>query len=254
MLEQLGKKVLDFIELVGSVVLLIIESFRLILSGRLHRRNTVQQMARIGIDSFGLVFVTASFIGAVFTVQVMAEFNRLGAMKLIGGIVGLAMWRELAPVFTGVVVAGRIGAAISAEIGTMEVSEQIDALRAMAINPTQYLAAPRIAAAFFMLPLLTGIADVFGFFAGLLIAIYAGKLNPQSYFSSAQHMLMPIDIWGGMVKASIFGILIGAVACANGFRAAAGAEGVGSVTTKTVVASFILIFILNYVMSVFLYA
>ena len=254
MLESIGRPVLRLTEDVGQVVLLLGLSGRAVVTGQLHWRNTLQQLARIGTESVGLILVSSAFIGAVFTVQVTTEFSRLGALKLIGGIVGLAMWRELSPIFTGLVVAGRVGAAITAEIGTMKVSEQIEALRAMAVDPDRYLAVPRIVAALIMVPLLTGVSDVVGFLAGLVIAVYVGKLNPNSYFSSAQNMLSLMDITGGLVKAALFGVLIAAVACHLGARATAGAQGVGSATTRTVVISFMLIFTLNYILSVLLYS
>ena len=254
MLEGIGKQILAFVEGVGGVVLLQLFFMRQLLTGKLHWRNTLQQMSKIGVNSIGLVFVSSVFVGAVFTVQVVTEFSRLGALKLIGGIVGLALWRELGPVFTGLVVAGRVGASITAELGTMKVTDQIDAMRAMAIDPKNFLVAPRVAASIFMMPLLTGLADILGFLAGLFIAVYVGKINPISYFSSAQNMLHTVDIWGGLIKAGFFGLIIGSVACYNGLQATAGSEGVGHMTTRSVVTSFILVFVLNYIMSILIYS
>ncbi len=254
MLELLGRGVVNFVTAFGEMVLLVLRSFADLFSGKLHGRNTLAQMARIGVESMLLVLVSAAFIGAVFTVQVTTEFARLGAMRLIGGIVGIAVWRELAPIFTGLVIAGRVGAAISAELGAMMVTEQIDALRAMAVDPQRFLVSPRVIAAVVMVPLLTGMADTVGFLSGLLIAVYAGKVNPNLFFQSAQNMLSSADVFGGLLKAGLFGLVVASVACYNGLQASAGAQSVGNMATRTVVTSFIVIFVLNYIMSILLYS
>jgi phospholipid/cholesterol/gamma-HCH transport system permease protein len=253
-LEVFGKHIVFFVQTFGEMVLMVSRSFKMAVRGDVHWRNVLQQMSRIGVDSTWLVLVTAAFVSAVFTMQVTTEFSRLGAMRLIGGIIGIAVWRELAPVFTGIVIAGRVGASISAELGAMMVTEQVDALKAMAVDPLRYLITPRILAAMIMVPLLTGLADTVGFFSGLLIAMYAGKINPNLFFQSAQNMLAPSDVWGGLIKACLFGMIVAAVACSNGLQATEGAQSVGNVTTRTVVTSFVVIFVLNYILSVVLYS
>ena len=161
----------------------------------------------------------------------------------------IAMARELGPALAGIVIAARVAAAIAAEIGTMKVTEQIDALEALGSNPVKYLVIPRFIACAFMLPLLTITADIVGFIGGYLVGTYAVHINPVEYMENAQALLKMWDVWGGLIKTLIFGMVIAIVACHKGLNAKGGAKGVGEATTSSVVASLITLFIINYFLS-----
>lgn len=252
MFTYIGKKVLKFFTDFGQITYLIGQSFKGIFTGKRIFKRTVEQMLVLGVHSIPVTLMTAAFVGMAFTLQVVKEFLRFGAAELIGGVVGLAVWRELGPLLTGVVVAGRVGAAISAELGTMKVTEQVEALESMSQDPAEFLVLPRILACTFMMPLLVGLADIVGFLSGFLVAV-TKNVNPYSYFGSADNMLKMADITGGLIKALLFGFSIAVISSYMGLSAQGGAKGVGEMTTKAVVVSLIVVFILNYVLSLSLY-
>jgi len=253
MFENLGARIIAFFVGFGEISLLCFRVFKDIFRGKIHFRNTIDQMMDIGIRSIPVVFVTAVFVGMVFAIQIVKEFLRFGASALIGGVMGLALWRELVPLLSGVVVAGRIGAAITAELGSMKVTEQIEALESMGQNPITFLVVPRVIATTLMIPLLVGAADIIGFFSGFYVAVSSGNVNPYSYFSSADSMLVLKDIYGGLIKAGLFSFVIAIIGCYMGLRAEGGAKGVGETTTASVVTSLISIFVINYFLSVVIY-
>ncbi len=189
----------------------------------------------------------------VLTLQTAQEFIKYGAQSSVGGVVAIAMGRELAPVLTGVVTAGRVGAAITAEIGSMKVTEQIDALKVMATNPVAYLVVPRLIACVLMLPLLVVFADRIGIFGGYLVATLYADINSLTYFQSIKVFTVVNDVTGGLIKGAVFGAIIALVGCYKGLTAPNGAVGVGKATTGSVVNSIIAIFILNYFLSLILY-
>ncbi|MGL5513809.1 MAG: MlaE family ABC transporter permease, partial [Sporomusa sp.] len=199
------------------------------------------------------ILLTMLFTGMVMTVQTAHEFVKYGAQSSVGGLVAVAMGRELAPVLAGVVFAGRVGAAITAEIGSMKVTEQIDALRVMAVNPIAYLVVPRMVACLLMLPILVVFANVIGSIGGYMIATAYAGISSFTFLNSIQVFAVPHDIFGGMIKAMFFGIIVAIIGCHKGLTTAQGAEGVGRATTGSVVLSIILIFISNYFLSVLLY-
>lgn len=251
-LEQLGRRVLALFENCGRIVVLTAETFYH-LPRRPNMRHVVQQMAHLGVDSLPIVLLTMLFTGMVMTVQTAQEFIKYGAQSSVGGVVAIAMGRELAPVLTGVVVAGRVGAAITAEIGSMKVTEQIDALRVMATNPVAYLVVPRFIACMLMTPLLVVFADVIGTVGGYLVAtLYAG-ISSFTYIHSIKVFVVINDVTGGLVKAMVFGGIVAIIGCYKGLTTAQGAEGVGRATTGSVVSSMIMIFIANYFLSLLLY-
>ena len=252
-LSSLGQRVLNFLTAWGEVTILTGTVLKRCVTRRGYFNRTITQMISLGIKSLPITLLTSTFVGMSFSVQIVKEFLRFGAGEMIGGIVGLAMWRELAPMMTAVVVAGRVGAAISAEIGTMKVTEQIEALEAMSQDPIDFLVIPRVLACTLMMPLLVGMADIVGFLGGFIVAISSNRVNPYAYFDAAQKMLYPLDIYGGLFKAVLFGLAISLISCYVGLNAKAGAKGVGEVTTKAVVFSLIAIFILNYFLSVAIY-
>ena len=237
----------------GELVFLFIDIIKAFFSTNKLFSKVIEQSYYLGVRSFFSTVVTASFIGMVFTLQIVTEFEKFGANYLIGGIVGLAIWRELGPLITSVVASGRIGAAISSEIATMKVSEQLEAIESLSFDPIKVLLAPRILATTIMLPLLVCIADLVGFFSGLLIAQWVGNISHFAYFNSAQLMLNYYDILGGLIKAVIFGFTLSFLSCYFGYTSNPGAKGVGYATTKAVVFSLISIFILNYFLTVLLF-
>lgn len=251
LLERLGRIVLAHLESTGRVVQLLgatIYHLR-----QLNIRHCIAQMAHLGVDSLPIVALTILFTGMVMTVQTAHEFIKYGVQSSVGGLVAVAMARELAPVLAGVVAAGRVGAAITAEIGSMQVTEQIDALRVMATNPIAYLVTPRFVACVIMLPILVVFADIVGTIGSYLVAtLYAG-ISSFSFLNSIKVFAVVGDVTGGLVKAMVFGGIIAIIGCYKGLTTAPGAEGVGKATTGSVVTSIILIFVSNYFLSLLLY-
>ena len=235
-----GAFVLRFCQVTGQMSLLFLDTLAKIRQGSV--KETLRQMALLGADSLPIVLLTMLCTGMVFSVQTAKEFVSLGASNTVGGIVAIAMGRELVPVLTGVVVAGRIGAAIAAELGTMKVTEQIDALRVMATSPVRYLVVPRFLAASLMMPVLI-----------YFVAHYYADISSFTYINSIKQFCETFDIVGGMIKGVAFGAIISTVGCFKGLHADKGAEGVGLATTASVVLSIILIFIADYFMTVLLY-
>ncbi|MEH2453979.1 MlaE family lipid ABC transporter permease subunit [Nostoc sp.] len=220
-----------------------------LLRGKIHRRNTLQQMAAVGPDSLFIALLTAIFVGAVFTIQVAREFINFGAGNIIGGVLSVALTRELAPVLTAVVLAGRVGSAFAAEIGTMRVSEQIDAMLMLRTDPIDYLVIPRVLACCLMLPILTLLSLVTGMFGGLIIATNIYSLSDTVFLDSARNFLGIWDILSAMIKACCFGILIAVIGCSWGLTTTGGAKGVGQSTTTAVVTALLIIFVSNFFLS-----
>src|SRR3989338_8683548 len=248
--ENTGGKVFDIIESLGKVSLFGWETVKNVLRGKINLKLTFEQMVKIGFESLPLAMVTSTFIGMVFALQIAGEFVRFGAGKYVGGVMGIGMARELGPAITGIVVAARVAAAIAAELGTMRVTEQIDALRSLGLSPIRYLVVPRFIAASIMLPLLTILAVVLGFGGGLFIASFLGDINPIEYLATAQHLTKLLDLFGGLIKTVIFGMIIAVIACHKGLAARGGAKGVGEATTSSVVTTLITLFIVNTFLSI----
>ena len=253
MLAQTGRTVLNQFHGLGRISLLAIRFFKSIFFTHKLFQKVIHYIYTLGIKSLPITVTTSAFIGMAFTLQIVREFEKFGANYMLGGIVGLAMWRELAPLLTGVAVSARIGAAIASELGSMKVTEQIDALKALSQDPVKYLVVPRILSVMFMMPLLVGVADVVGFLSGFLVGVPLANINPNAYFSYAIIMLGPFDIIGGLIKALIFGFLIGIIGCYQGLQTKAGAKGVGNSTTTAVVKTIIAIFIMNFFLSYILF-
>ena len=220
-----------------------------LLKGKIHQRNTIDQMAVAGPESLLIALVTAAFVGMVFTIQVTREFINFGAASAVGGVVALALTRELAPVLTAVILAGRVGAAFAAEIGTMRVTEQIDALYMLKTDPIDYLVIPRVIACALMLPALTLLSLVTGLLGGLLIATNLYNLPQSVFLDSARDFLGVWDLGSAMIKASYFGTMIAVIGCSWGLTTTGGAKGVGQSTTAAVVTALLTIFISNFFLS-----
>jgi len=247
------QKLNNSFENVGKFSFMTFDVFKLILLGKIHFRNTIQQMAFIGTDSLPIVLLTGLAIGMVFSLQVSGIFLDYGASGMIGGAVGISIVRELAPLFTGVVIAGRVGAAITAELGSMKVTEQIDALTSMAVNPIRYLVIPRVLACLFLVPLLSIMSVIIGILGGMLIAVFVKGVIMMQFLTSVQDFLGVGDLIKCMIKSSIFGLVVSLVSCFKGINAGEGAQGVGIATTSAVVTSLVSIFILNYLLSLLLF-
>jgi phospholipid/cholesterol/gamma-HCH transport system permease protein len=249
--------VLLFVDFLGSTLLALCNSigtFVLFLGKAIHVACTTRpkvgklfaQMNRIGIESLSIIVLTGSFAGMVFALQSYIGFQRVGGEQFIGSVVALGMIRELGPVLTGLMVTGRAGSAIAAELGTMSITEQIDALRTLRINTFQYLVVPRILASTFILPFLAIFCMICGVVGGYLICVYVLELSPEDYTNSIKSFVELADITGGLKKATVFGLILSWVGCYKGYRTLGGARGVGIATTQSVVASSILILISNY--------
>lgn len=220
-----------------------------ILRGKFNYPNIIEQMALVGPASLLIALVTSTTIGMVFTIQVAREFINIGAGQVVGGVLSLALTRELAPVLTAVVLAGRVGSAFAAEIGTMKVSEQIDALYVLKTDPVDYLVIPRVVACCIMLPLLTIVSIVAGMSGGLLIANSIFGLPVRIFLDSARNFLTAWDICSAPIKAVCFGAMIAIIGCSWGLTTTGGAKGVGQSTTTAVVTSLLAIFISNFFLS-----
>jgi phospholipid/cholesterol/gamma-HCH transport system permease protein len=249
MFEALGKRILEILNEIGEVTLLILASFKALFRRKLHMKNFVEQVARVGYDTVPIVLITLLFIGMVFAIQTSRELLRYGAAQSIGGILGISLWRELAPVLGAVVFAARVGSAITAELGTMKVTEQIDSLRSMGIDYISYLIIPRFWAASFVMPLLVVMGEVVGLLGGFLVTYFVYDISAAVFFDSVQRLLLISDIYGGLLKAAIFGMIVAAISCHKGIKTSGGAKGVGEFTTQSVVTSLIAIFISNYLLS-----
>jgi phospholipid/cholesterol/gamma-HCH transport system permease protein len=211
------------------------------------------QTSKIGVDSLPIVFLTALFTGIVLALQGAYQMQKMDARAYIANLVSLSMCRELGPVLTALVVAGRIGAAITAELGTMRVTEQIDALETLATNPIKYLIVPRFVAIMIMLPLLTVYADIIGIVGGYLVGVFKLGIGSRMYINMTFEPLLIKDFITGVVKSIFFAGLIGIISCYQGFATEGGAEGVGRATTFSVVLSFILIIAADCVFTALFY-
>lgn len=210
---------------------------------------TSHQMVFAGVHSLVIVFFVAFFTGVVLAMQSAYQLVQFGVKSLVASLVSVSMARELGPVFAALVVAGRVGSAITAEISSMKVNEQIEALNTMAINPVRFLVAPRLLALVIMLPCLTVLADIVGMFGGFIIGFFSLKINPGLYMDMTVRFLQLKDIYTGLIKSLVFAIIIVIVGCYEGLQAHGGAEGVGRSTTVSVVSSFIMVILADCVLT-----
>lgn len=233
-------------------MLLLHRTARWLARGTFEPRQTLLQMARVGVDSLPIVLVTGTFAGMVLAFQTSQQLIRFGVPSLVGGAVAVSLAREAAPVFTGITLAGRVGSGFAAEIGTMAVTEQIDALRVLATDPVRYLVVPRFLAGIAMLPLLTVFANLAGVAGGLAVAAFAG-VEPTSYVNGVRRLLTIHDYWSGLVKSAFFGAVIALIGSYHGLEADGGAAGVGRAATASVVAAIVLILVWNYFLDLLLF-
>ncbi len=252
-LANIGRVFLEFLASTGRLSLFLIHSLAQGLRPPYYFHQIFRQFLEIGYLSLPVVGLTALFTGMVLALQSYTGFSRFNAEGAIASVVVLSMTRELGPVLAGLMVAGRIGAAMAAEIGTMRVTEQIDALTTLSTSPQKYLIAPRLLAGITMLPLLVVVADIIGVFGGYVVSVYRLGFNPASYLKQTLDFMEMGDVTSGLIKAAVFGFIIALMGCYHGFNSKGGAQGVGKATTYAVVSSSILILIANYLLTSLLF-
>ena len=253
-LAIVGRGFLDFLEGIGRLAIFTANGVSHCLRPPYYWRLIGRQMISIGYFSLPVVGMTAVFTGMVLALQIYIGGSRFNAESAVATIVVIGITRELGPVLAGLMVAGRVGAAMAAELGTMRVTEQIDALTTLSTNPFKYLVAPRLIAGATMLPLLVAVADIIGVMGGYLVGIHKLGFNPATYLKNTFDFLEPIDVISGLVKASVFGFLVSLMGCFYGYNSRGGAQGVGQATTQAVVSGSILILVFDYILTELFFA
>jgi phospholipid/cholesterol/gamma-HCH transport system permease protein len=251
--EALGMRIYAMVQDLGQTFELFLQVVAWSFRPPFEFRNLVKQMEEVGVRSMPVVLVTATFTGMVLALQSYSGFQRFGATSFVGSVVALSITRELGPVFAGLMVSGRVGASMAAELGTMKVTEQIDALVTLATNPVKYLVVPRVLASTMVLPILVIFADLVGILGGYFVAVYLLGANPYVYVAKTYQYLKFRDIYTGLIKAAVFGMLIALISCRQGFVAEGGAEGVGRATTRAVVTSSMMVLVSDYFMTSFMF-
>jgi phospholipid/cholesterol/gamma-HCH transport system permease protein len=252
-LAHLGRVVLALFAEAGRASLFLRDAVIQGLSPPFYPRQLLLQMLRIGYFSLPVVGLTAFFTGGVLALQIYIGSSRFNAESLVSSIVALGITRELGPVLAGLMVAGRVSAAIAAELGTMRVTEQIDALTTLSTNPFRYLVAPRLLAALITIPLLVAVADTIGIMGGYVVGTSSLGFNGTAYLKNTVDFLEFDDVFSGLIKAAVFGFIIALMGCYHGFNSKGGAQGVGRATTNAVVSASILILAANYVLTSLLF-
>ncbi len=246
---SIGATILNFLSAVGRLARFTSRSVASCFTPPFFPSQFMRQIIDIGYYSLPVVGMTALFTGMVLALQSYTGFTRFNAEGAIAGVVVLSITRELAPVLAGLMVAGRVGASIAAEIGTMRVTEQIDALSTLSVNPFKYLIAPRVLAGTLTLPMLVFVGDIIGVFGGYLVSVYSLGFSSTNYLAQTWDVVEYMDVASGIWKAAAFGFIVAIMGCYHGFNSARGAQGVGAATTNAVVSSSILILIFNYLLT-----
>jgi phospholipid/cholesterol/gamma-HCH transport system permease protein len=253
-LQPIGHYVLKFFKTVGQLVLFTFSALSHCVRPPFYPRAIVRQMIEIGYFSLPVVGLTTLFAGMVMALQSYTGFSRFSAEGAIANVVVVAITRELGPVLAGLMVAGRIGASLAAEIGTMRVTEQVDALTTLSTNPFKYLIVPRLLAGTLMLPLLVLVGDVIGILGGYIVAVYKLGFNASNYLQATAENMTDGDVISGLVKATAFGFIITLMGCYHGYNSKGGAQGVGQATTNAVVSASILILCFDYILTEMFFA
>lgn len=252
-LEAIGRAVLRLFEELGRFFQMLGQTTAWAIRPPYDVPELFRQMVRVGFDSIPVVFLTTLFTGMVMALQTFNGFARFHAESLVGSVVALSLTRELAPVLTGLMVTGRVGSAMAAELGTMRVTEQIDALTALGTEPVQYLVVPRVTASVLMMPLLVILGDAVGMYGGYLVAVQLLGANPVTYVENSFQFLEVSDVTSGIIKAAVFGLIFSVVACVRGYYTEGGAEGVGRSTTRAVVAGSLAILFADFFLTKLLF-
>jgi len=253
MISLTPRLLVGVLEAVGELSILLSQTLVTLFQGRISVVETLRQMSIIGVNSLPIALLTIGFSGMVLSLHTASQLHNLGGDRFVGGLVAISMAREAAPVLAAVVVAARVGSAIAAEIGSMKVTEQIDALRSLAVSPIYYLVVPRFLASVLMLPVVTVFANVAGVAGGYLVAVYSAGISSAVFLNSAQEMLLWRDLIMGIVKTFVFGAIIALVGCDRGLRTEGGAAGVGRSTTNAVVLAIVLIYVSNYFLAALMF-
>lgn len=240
-IAMVGERFVGLVRYVGGSSMLMGETLFWIPVPPLRKRQIIEHMAKIGVDSLFIVSLISLFTGMVLALQSAYQMQRISAEMYIASLVVLSVTRELGPVLTALIVAGRVGASITAELGTMKVTEQIDALESLATNPIRYLVVPRLVALIIMLPILTIYSDIIGIIGGYIVGVFKLGILHSMYMKMTWDPLKYKDVFTGLIKSFFFAVIICIVACYEGMKAEGGAEGVGRATTSSVVMSFIMI-------------
>ena len=249
LIKHIGQYVLETLTTLGRLVIFFAKAIAHCFKPPYFYQLILKQVMDIGYYSLPVVGLTTLFSGMVLALQSYNGFTRFSSESAVATVVALSITRELGPVLAGLMVTGRVGSSIAAELGSMKVSDQIDALKILGTNPFDYLIAPRIIACTICLPILVLIGDIIGIFGGFLVGVYKLNFNPSTYLYQTVSYLEPMDIASGLIKASIFGLLLGMMGCFHGYNCNRGAQGVGLATTNAVVYGCILILIFNYLVT-----
>lgn len=253
MFRYIGDKVLAFFTDLGGILLMVAGAVRSLPSQFGHLKLLSDQMLAMGVNSLPLITLTSVFTGAVAAWQAAYQMEGYVPLRYLGTGVSKAIFIELAPVLTSLVVAGRVGASIAAELGTMRVTEQIDALESLAIDPVGYLVTPRIISGLIMLPILVIFANAVAMGGALTVALLMLDMEPETFWSGVKQFFAIGDVLSGLTKAAVFGVLISLLGCYHGFKASGGAQGVGRATTHAVVASSVMILVSDFVIATILF-
>lgn len=251
-ISGLGAVTLRGFEALGDFALFSLEALGGLCRGCIRRRILIETFYRIGVLSLPVVMITGAFIGMVLAVQAYDQFRMMRMENRLGAVITITLVKELGPVLAATMLAGRVGSAIAAELGTMRVTEQIDALRALGANPVHYLVVPRFLACFLLIPALTAIADAIGMLGGAGFSTYVLGIDSFYYWHHARQFVMAYDVLSGLFKSMFFGAAIALIACHRGFNCGAGAEGVGRAATESFVAAFVVILVLDFFLGMFL--
>ncbi|NPA15007.1 MAG: ABC transporter permease [Deferribacteres bacterium] len=249
----LFEAVYRFIYELGDMTILLWKTFYWMFRPPFRFRELFKQMEKFGVSSLSVVVITSTFTGMVLALETYTGLKKFNAESVIGSLVAVSMFRELGPVLTALVVTGRAGSAFAAELGTMRVTEQIDALYSMAVDPIHYLVVPRIITGFTMLPILTIISDLLGVAGGYFVSVVLLRINAHTYVRQMLNYTDLHDLFAGIVKAAVFGLLIALVCCYKGYTTRGGAEGVGKATTQAVVISSVLVLVADYFLTSFMF-
>ena len=248
-INLVGEEVAGYLKEMGSILLLFLDTIRWALYPPFRLELLFQQMEQVGVKSVLVVVLTGVFAGMVLALQSFHATRQFGAETMVGVAVALSMTRELGPVLTSFMVTGRAGSAMAAEIGTMRVTEQIDALSSMAVNPVKYLIVPRVLASIMVVPILTVIADFLGIVGGYFVGVTVLGINAGAFVANIEKYVGLDDIYHGLVKAAVFGLILSVIGCYKGYSTTGGAEGVGKATTQSVVLATVTILMANYLLT-----
>ncbi|MEJ2091811.1 MAG: MlaE family lipid ABC transporter permease subunit [Syntrophobacterales bacterium] len=249
--RQFGRVSLSLVQEAGGMTIFLLEGLGLALVPPFRFRRLFQELYLIGVRSIPIILLTAAFTGMVMALQGYYTLRQYGSEGALGAAVALSLIREMGPVLTGIMVSARAGSAVTAEIGIMRITEQLDALDTMAVNPMQYVVMPKLLAGLMAVPLLTAMFDVMGILGGYLVGVVLLGVSSGTYFATMVQSVVPLDINGGIVKSLVFGITVVLVACYKGYNTEHGAEGVSRATNQTVVLSAVLVLAWDYLLTSF---